>query len=65
MVPVLALYFQKKKKKPDFFLFCWPVSSSWSFAVPGPVVFYPLGGCSLILHAPPAKARISLRIRTI
>ena len=40
-------------------------TSSWRLAVPGPVVFYPLRGCSLILHARPAKAWISLRFRAV
>ena len=42
-------------------LFCWPV-----LLPPGGLLCLdPLRGCLLILHARPAKARISLRIRAV
>ena len=51
--------------QPESFILLAGNTSSWRSAVPGPVVFYPLRGCSLILHARPAKAWISLRIRAV
>ena len=49
----------------NFFILLAGNTSSVRSAVPGPVVFYPLLGCSLILEERPAKARISLRIRAV
>ena len=41
--------------RPESFIVLAGITSSWSAAVLGPVVFYPLRGCSLLLHARPAN----------
>ena len=62
---MLSVSMPFQSAQPEFFILLASSTSSWRSAVPGPVVFYLLCSCSLILHAHTAKARISLRIHMV